>query len=128
MSEHLDSSAPQGPADRPALHLRLLRQMHIHQLIFVLVIGPLNLFNYIQGAPWWAIWPSMIWGVLLTIHVCIVRSITVDEAWVDARALELREHSYDFDHMRDVERRITDSDFSVVPPEEQRSKKSKRSP
>ena len=102
--------------------------MRIHQLVFMLVIGPLNIFNYIQGAPWWAIWPSMIWGVLLTIHVCIVRSITVDDAWVDARALDLREHSYDFDHMRDLERRITDSDFSVVPPEERDSKNTKRPP
>ena len=68
----------------------------------------------------------MIWGVLLTIHVCIVRSITVDPEWVDQRAMNLREHSYDFDHMRDMERRITDSDFSVVPREERRdNKKSK---
>ena len=65
----------------------------------------------------------MIWGLVLTIHVCIVRSITVDEDWVDERALELREHSYDFDHMRDVERRITESDFSVVPRDERDDEK-----
>ena len=34
---------------------------------------------------------------------------------MDERAMELREHSYDFDHMRDIEKRIVDDDFSVVP-------------
>jgi hypothetical protein len=53
------------------------------------------------------------------VHLCIVKSLTVDEDWVDARAMDLREHSYDFDHMKDIEKRIVDSDFSVVPPEEQ---------
>lgn len=95
--------------------------MFIHQAVFVVVIGGLNIYNYIQGAPWWALWPSMGWGVLITIHVCIVRSITVDEAWVDERAMELREHSYDFDHMRDLEHRIVESDFSVVPPGERKN-------
>lgn len=97
--------------------------MFFHQIVFVLVIGSLNIYNFIDGAPWWALWPSMIWGLVLTIHVCTVRSITVDEAWVDERALQLREHSYDFDHMRDVERRITESDFSVVPRDERDNKK-----
>ena len=118
MSNANDSLPPQATPGRPNSHTRLLRQMFIHQVVFALLIGSLNIYNYIQGAPWWALWPSMIWGVVLTIHVCIVRSITVDETWVDERALELREHSYDFDHMRDVERRITESDFSVVPREE----------
>lgn len=83
-----------------------------------MVVGSLNLYNIIDGAPWWALWPSLVWGAVLTIHVCIVRSITVDEEWVDQRAAELREHSYDFGHMRDVEHRIVESDFSVVPREE----------
>ena len=99
---------------------RLLRWLAIHEVAFALVILPLNLLNISQGAPWWAFWPSMGWGIVLMIHVFIVKSITVDEEWVQERAMELREHSYDFDHMKDIEKRIVDSDFSVVPPEEQR--------
>ena len=121
MSPANDSSPLASPPGRPPLHTLLLRQMFFHQLLFVLVVGSLNLYNYVQGAPWWALWPSMIWGVVLTVHVCIVRSITVDDDWVNERAMELREHSYDFDHMRDLERRITESDFSVVPPEERKN-------
>ena len=39
--------------------------------------------------------------------------MTIDEDWVDDRAHQVREHSYDFDHMRDLEQRISDDDFSV---------------
>lgn len=104
----------------------LLRWLRVHQIVFALVIIPLNLVNVYTGAPWWAFWPSLIWGMVLAVHLFIVRSMTVDEEWVNERALELREHSYDFDHMKDIERRIVDSDFSVVPPEERRRKKPDR--
>ena len=92
--------------------------MSVHQVVFVVLIGSLNLYNILDGAPWWALWPSLIWSAVLTIHVCIVRSITVDDEWVDQRAAELREHSYDFGHLHDLEHRIVKSDFSVVPREE----------
>lgn len=92
--------------------------MFVHQVMFTVIIGSLNLYNIIDGAPWWALWPSLIWGFVLTVHVCIVRSITVDESWVDQRAADLREHSYDFGHMHDLQHRIIESDFSVVPREE----------
>lgn len=98
---------------------RALRWLAIHEVAFALVILPLNLLNISQGAPWWAFWPSMSWGIVLMVHLFIVKSMTVDEEWVDSRAMGLREHSYDFDHMKDIERRIVDNDFSVVPPEEQ---------
>jgi hypothetical protein len=105
--------------DIPPSGQRALRWLAIHEVAFALVILPLNLLNIYQGAPWWAFWPSMSWGIVLMVHLCIVKAMTVDEDWVDARAMELREHSYDFDHMKDIEKRIVDSDFSVVPPEEQ---------
>ena len=104
---------PAAPAGQ-----RALRWLAVHEVAFALVILPLNIINISQGAPWWAFWPSMTWGVVLMVHVFIVKSMTVDEDWVNERAMELREHSYDFDHMRDIERRIVDSDASVVPKHE----------
>jgi len=92
-----------------------LRWLAVHEVAFALVILPLNVVNAAQGAPWWAFWPSFAWGLVLAVHLFIVKAMTVDEAWVDDRALSLREHSYDFDHMKDIEKRIVDNDFSVVP-------------
>ena len=100
---------------RAAFRARALRWLAIHEVAFAVVILPLNVVNAFQGAPWWAFWPSFAWGLVLAVHLFIVKSITVDEEWVEDRALSLREHSYDFDHMKDIEKRIVDSDFSVVP-------------
>lgn len=113
-------------SDSPPSWARALRWLAIHEVAYALVILPLNILNIYQGAPWWAFWPSMSWGIVLMVHVFIVKSLTVDEDWVDARAMELREHSYDFDHMSDIEKRIVNNDFSVVPPEEQEDTKERK--
>ena len=122
MAEPQDQQAeganPNIPDERPHWQLRLLQQMYVHQIGYALVIGGLNIWNIAQGSPWWALWPTLVSGVVLMIHVCIVKSIVIDEEWVEDRAMELRSHSYDFDHMTDLEKRIVESDFSVVPPEE----------
>ena len=109
-----DTAPPKGQ--------RALRWLAIHEVAFALVILPMNAYNAWQGAPWWALTPSLAWGVVLMVHVFIVKSLTVDEEWVEGRAMELREHSYDFDHMKDIERRIVDSDNSVVPRNERSDK------
>ena len=110
-----------APGDPPRWGGRSLRWLAWHECAFALVVLPLNVWNAVEGAPWWAFWPSMTWGVVLAVHLFIVKSMTIDEGWVDERAMELREHSYDFDHMKDIEQRIVESDFSVVPPDERGS-------
>ncbi len=86
-----------------------------HRITYVVVIGGLTIFNMLDGPPWWAVWPMMIWGLVLLIHLCIVKACQADDEWVAQRALELRYKSYDFGHMKDLERRIGERDFSVEP-------------
>ncbi len=106
------------PQPVPRWSKRALRWLTWHEIAFALVILPLNIVNAVQGAPWWAFWPSMTWAVVLAVHLFIVKSMTIDEDWVAERAMQLREHSYDFDHMKDIEQRIVESDFSIVPRDE----------
>ena len=86
-----------------------------HRIAYVAIIGGLTLLNVYQGAPWWAVWPMMIWGVVLMVHMFIVKSCEADDEWVDDRALGLRYKSYDFGHIKDLERRIGERDVSVEP-------------
>lgn len=102
---------------------RLLRGLQIHRFALLAILVAINAANLFTGAPWWAFWPSAVWAVIFTVHLCVVRSIVIDEEWVNARANDLREHSYDFDHMKDLEKRIVDSDFSVVPRAERDDRK-----
>ena len=86
-----------------------------HRIAYVVVIGSLTIVNLLQGAPWWAFWPMFIWGIFFMVHLSIAKSMTVDEDWVDERAFGLRSKSYDFGHMKDLEERIRERDFSVEP-------------
>ena len=91
---------PAGPP--PASPPRPTRAFALHRLAFVLVNGALTAVNIAAGPPWWAFWPLAAWGLVLTVHFLIHRASTVDEAWVDARANDLRERSYDQGHIDDI--------------------------
>ena len=104
--------SPIGPS-RVDPRAPIARWMRSHLLAYLVVIVPLNGINIMQGAPWWAFNWSMGWGVLLAIHYFIYKCLTIDEEWVEERAAEVREHGYDFDHMKDLEQRIAEDDFSV---------------
>ena len=94
-----------------------------HRITYVFVIGGLTIYNILDGAPWWAFWPMFIWGVPLMIHFFIVKSCEAEDEWVDDRALDLRYKSYDFGHMKDLEQRIGQRDFSVEPHSDEDLKK-----
>lgn len=86
-----------------------------HLLAYILIIGSLLAVNIAGGGRWWSFWPMFGWGVILSAHFFFVRSTEVDDRWVDGRVGELRERSYDFDHIRDIERRKDAGDASVTP-------------
>lgn len=117
--------SPIGPS-RVDSHASIARWMRWHVCAYLAVVVPLNGLNISQGAPWWAMKWTLGWGVVLAIHYFIFKSITIDEDWVEDRANQVREHSYDFDHIKDLEHRIADDDFSVhAPTDEVRPRKSK---
>lgn len=93
-------NAPEA-ATAPATAARTLagRAFRRHLYAFVLGNGALTAINIYSGAPWWAFWPLVVWGLVLMIHFLIFRAATVDEAWVDERIQDLRAKSYDQGHM-----------------------------
>ncbi|MGH8742512.1 MAG: 2TM domain-containing protein, partial [Burkholderiales bacterium] len=68
------------------------------------VNAALTAVNGYMGAPWWAVWPLVLWGLLVVLHFLYHRATSVDDAWVDERALDLRSRSYDLGHIDDIRR------------------------
>lgn len=73
-----------------------------HVYAFVFVNAALTGINIHTGAPWWAFWPLVSWGLVLMLHLFFHRAANVDDAWVEERTLDLRSKSYDLGHIDDI--------------------------
>ena len=80
------------------------------------LVGALALtaVNLATGSGWWTFWPLAAWGVLLGVHYLVHKARTVDDAWVDERAADLRSKSYDAGHIDAIKK---DSSRDAPPPE-----------
>ena len=92
-----------------------LRWYRPHRLAFVGTMVLLHAVNIMTGAPWWALWPLLTWGVVFFIHYFTFKSLTVDEDWSDERIEDMRWRAYDFGHIEDLEDRIRADDYSTRP-------------
>lgn len=86
-----------------------MRAFRRHLLAYVLVNAVLTGINVATGAPWWAVWPLVIWGLGVMVHFLVYRAGTVDDAWVEERIEDLRSKSYDLSHMDDIRKHAAPS-------------------
>ncbi len=78
------------------------RAFRPHLYAYLIVNAGLTALNVYAGAPWWAVWPLVLWGMLLMLHFLYYRATSVDEAWVEERTLDLHSKSYDMGHIDDI--------------------------
>jgi hypothetical protein len=91
-----------GPAAQSPTRSRISRTFKGHLLIYLTVNAVLTGINIYTGAPWWAVWPLLLWGLLVMLHFLVYRTTSVDDAWVEERTLDLRSKSYDMGHIDDI--------------------------
>lgn len=56
-------------------------KFYIHLTVYIVVNGGLHLVNYIEGAPYWAIWPLLGWGIGIFFQAVKTFSFFSNEAW-----------------------------------------------
>jgi len=106
-------------ADRDHGKPALLRSLFRWNAIAYATLGVLLLLvNIYSGGGAWSFWPLFVWGVLLALHFFLMKSVEVDDGWVEERADELRYRSYDQGHIHDIEHRVEERDASVRPADE----------
>jgi hypothetical protein len=81
---------------------RIARTFKPHLLLYLIVNAALTAINVTMGAPWWAVWPLVLWGLLVMLHFLVHRAASIDDAWVEERTLDLRSRSYDMGHIDDI--------------------------
>jgi len=95
-----------------------------HICAYVLVNGALFLINLFTGGGWWVFWPILGWGIALSAHWFYVKSINVDEQWVEERTLDIRLGAYDLGHIEDIEKRHEKAGGKDRPPNRQDDRRS----
>lgn len=70
----------------------MLQGIAIHVVVFVLINGGLAVINWLtrgEDGSWWVIWPLMVWGLGLLIHLATVVMPVFSPRWVERRAAEI---------------------------------------
>ncbi len=102
--------------DQAAKRERDFRLFARHRIAFILVVGTALAVNVLTfSGTLWVFWPAGVWGLGLLVHFLIVRSIHVQEEWVDERVADLRMNSYDFDHIHNIQDRFADGSLDKAP-------------
>lgn len=91
--------------DDPRLKRLATRAVQIypwHRLVFITLNGLITAINIWTGPPWWGLWPLVITGAVFIVHFLIYRVVTIDEQWVDERAVDVYDRSYDQGHIANI--------------------------
>ena len=91
--------------DRSAARSGAKRFLRRHLMAYAGVNGVLFLINLLTAGPWWFFWPVFGWGIAVTAHWLYVKSVDIDDQWVDQRTEEVRQSAYDLGHIEDIEKR-----------------------
>ncbi len=86
-----------------------------HLMVFAAVGLALLLAEFLLDASWHLFWPLFAWSVLLAIHYFVASAFDADDAWVEERIMDVQTRAYDFDHIKNIEKRIEDKDDSITP-------------
>jgi len=78
-----------------------------HQRIYACVMGVTIVSQFIWPTEWWFFWPLLIWTVIFTLHLMVMRTIDVDEDWVDERSDKVADNAFDFGQMEAIRKKAS---------------------
>jgi len=92
-------------SDETAETARAVRRLRRHILAYVAINGALFLIDLLTPGSWWFLWPMFGWGVAVAAHWLYVKSVYIDEGWVQQRTEDIRLQAHDLGHIEDIEQR-----------------------
>jgi hypothetical protein len=56
---------------------------------------------------WWFFWPLLIWSVLFTLHIMVMRTIDIDDAWVEERSNKIADNALDLSQVEAIRKQVS---------------------
>ena len=60
---------------------------------------------------WWFFWPLLIWSILFTLHIMLIRTIDIDDEWVEARSEKISDNAFDYAQMDGIRKQISKTTY-----------------
>jgi hypothetical protein len=83
------------------------RHYRRHRTVFAVAVPVLTVIMLFAG--WsWLFWPIMAWVFVFAVQFLVVKSLAVQDEWVDERTADTVEGAYDLDHIMSIRKRYDD--------------------
>jgi hypothetical protein len=63
--------------------------------------------QFIWPTTWWFFWPLLTWSVLFTLHIMVMRTIDVDDAWVEERSNKIADNALDLSQVEAIRKQVS---------------------
>jgi hypothetical protein len=60
---------------------------------------------------WWFFWPLLIWSILFTLHVMVMRTIDIDDEWVEKRSEKISDNAFDYAQMDGIREQVSKTTY-----------------
>lgn len=67
--------------------------------------------QFLWPTTWWFFWPLVIWTVIFMLHLMVIRTIDVDDEWVNERTDHLADNAFDFSHIETIRDQISKTTY-----------------
>ena len=91
----------------PSFIEHLAAYLPLHKRLYATVMVVTLLSQFFWPSEWWFFWPLLIWTVLFTLHVMVVKSFIIDDDWIEERSDEIAENALDIAHMETIRDQIS---------------------
>lgn len=80
------------------------RHYRRHRTIFAIAVPALTIVMLLTK--WtWLFWPIMAWVFVFAVQFLVVKSLAVQDEWVDERTADTVDGAYDLDHIMSIRKR-----------------------
>ncbi|MDE0991647.1 MAG: hypothetical protein OSA23_00470 [Rhodospirillales bacterium] len=79
----------------------------MHKRIYTTVMILIIISQIIWPTTWWFFWPLLIWSVLFTLHIMVMRTIDIDDAWVEERSNKIADNALDLSQVEAIRKQVS---------------------
>ena len=100
----------------------------LHKRIYLSVMAITVLSQIIWPTAWWFFWPLIIWTMAFGLHFMVIRTLDVQDDWVEERTDQISENAFDFSHIATIRKQMSKETYGEAYGSEKKPKADEKPP